>query len=85
MKDLEWALDKERMGPEKKNKIDDADALRRTASHEAGHTIVNYFTQHVSASTMKLLIKDGKTGHLARKSTRNDLDLFLLYSHCYDG
>jgi len=46
MKDLEWALDKERMGPEKKNKIDDADALRRTASHEAGHTIVNYFTQH---------------------------------------
>ena len=54
MKDLEWALDKERMGPEKKNKIDDTDALRRTASHEAGHTIVNYFTQHVSASTMKL-------------------------------
>ena len=47
MNDLEWALDKERMGPEKKNKIDDAEALRRTASHEAGHTIVNYFTEHV--------------------------------------
>jgi len=46
MKDLEWALDKERMGPEKKNKIDDAEALKRTASHEAGHTIVNFFTQH---------------------------------------
>jgi len=46
MKDLEWALDKERMGPEKKNKIDDKEALRRTASHEAGHTIVNYFTKH---------------------------------------
>jgi len=46
MKDLEWALDKERMGPEKKNKIDDKMALRRTACHEAGHTIVNYFTKH---------------------------------------
>jgi len=46
MKDLEWALDKERMGPEKKNKIDDKEALRRTACHEAGHTIVNYFTKH---------------------------------------
>jgi len=46
MNDLEWALDKERMGPEKKHKIDDAEALRRTASHEAGHTIVNFFTQH---------------------------------------
>ena len=47
MKDLEWALDKERMGPEKKNKSDDKEALRRTACHEAGHTIVNYFTKHV--------------------------------------
>lgn len=46
MKDLEWALDKERMGPEKKNKSDDKEALRRTACHEAGHTIVNYFTKH---------------------------------------
>jgi len=61
MIDLEWALDKERMGPEKKHKGTDDEALRRTASHEAGHTIVNYFTQHSDPINKVTIMPRGQT------------------------
>ena len=42
---LEWAKDKLTMGSEKKGKVFDAQTLRNTAYHEAGHTLVAYFTE----------------------------------------
>ena len=33
------------MGPEKKGKSFDAETIKNTAYHEAGHTVVAYFTQ----------------------------------------
>ncbi|XP_052258703.1 ATP-dependent zinc metalloprotease YME1L-like, partial [Dreissena polymorpha] len=46
MDDLAEARDKVTMGPAWKNKKIDEEELWRTAYHEAGHTIVAYFTDH---------------------------------------
>lgn len=61
MKDLEWALDKERMGPEKKNRIDDEPSIKRTAFHEAGHTIVNYYTKHADPINKVTIVPRGES------------------------
>lgn len=45
MKDILWGYDKIAMGPEKLSKIPDEETNRATAFHEAGHTIVAYFTK----------------------------------------
>ncbi|CAF0818621.1 unnamed protein product [Rotaria sordida] len=45
MDHLEWARDKVLMGPAKKSKIPDPETNNITAYHEAGHTIVRYFTK----------------------------------------
>ena len=33
------------MGPEKKGKLFDKETIKNTAFHEAGHTVVAYFTE----------------------------------------
>ncbi|XP_063422800.1 ATP-dependent zinc metalloprotease YME1L1-like [Mytilus trossulus] len=48
-KHLYWARDKVLMGPENKNKIPDENTNWNTAYHEAGHTIVAYFTKEATA------------------------------------
>ncbi|XP_065321985.1 ATP-dependent zinc metalloprotease YME1L-like isoform X2 [Gordionus sp. m RMFG-2023] len=45
MRYLENARDKILMGPEKKSRIPDKESNRITAYHEAGHTLVSYFTK----------------------------------------
>ena len=45
MKHLENAKDKILMGPEMKRKIPDIETNRNTAYHEAGHTLVAWFTE----------------------------------------
>ncbi|XP_078483180.1 ATP-dependent zinc metalloprotease YME1L1 [Ciona intestinalis] len=42
--DLEYALDKAKMGPELKSRIRSESELRNTAHHEAGHALVAYYT-----------------------------------------
>jgi len=45
MEHLEWAKDKRIMGPEKKNRIPDEETNMMTSFHEAGHTLVAYYTK----------------------------------------
>jgi len=42
--DLEFALDKIRMGPESKSRVRTVKELEKTAYHEAGHALVAYYT-----------------------------------------
>uniref|UniRef100_H2YDX0 AAA+ ATPase domain-containing protein n=1 Tax=Ciona savignyi TaxID=51511 RepID=H2YDX0_CIOSA len=42
--DIEYALDKARMGPELKSRAKSESAIRNTAHHEAGHALVAFYT-----------------------------------------
>lgn len=48
MKDMDFARDKIIMGPENKNKIPDEKTNWITAIHEAGHTLVAYYTKEAT-------------------------------------
>lgn len=64
--DIEWAKDKLTMGPEKKGKSFDAETIRNTAYHEAGHTVVAYFTQGSDPIHKVTILPRGQTlGHTA--------------------
>nr|CAB3267831.1 ATP-dependent zinc metalloprotease YME1L1 [Phallusia mammillata] len=54
--DLEYALDKIRMGPELKTRIRTEKDLKNTAHHEAGHALVAYYTpaaQNIYKATIR--------------------------------
>jgi len=64
--DIEWAKDKLTMGSEKKGKVFDAQTLRNTAYHEAGHTLVAYFTEGSHPIHKVTIIPRGQSlGHTA--------------------
>jgi len=64
--DIEWAKDKLTMGPEKKGKIFDAETIKNTAYHEAGHTVVAYFTEGSHPIHKVTIIPRGSSlGHTA--------------------
>jgi len=64
--DIEWAKDKLTMGPEKKGKIFDKETIKNTAFHEAGHTVVAYFTEGSNPIHKVTIIPRGQSlGHTA--------------------
>jgi len=64
--DIEWAKDKVTMGPEKKGKKFDAETIRNTAYHEAGHTLVAYFTKGSNPIHKVTIVPRGHSlGHTA--------------------
>jgi len=64
--DIEWAKDKLTMGPEKKGKIMDPETVKNTAYHEAGHTVVAYFTKAANSIHKVTIIPRGQSlGHTA--------------------
>jgi len=66
MKHLDNALDKVKMGPEKKTKIPDNEVNRLTAYHEAGHTLVAFYTKHADPVHKVTIIPRGESlGHTA--------------------
>ena len=71
MKHLEYARDKVLMGPEKKTKITDQETNNITAYHEAGHTIVRYFTKEADPLHKVTIIPRGQalgfTAHIPAK------------------
>jgi len=75
MKHLEWARDKVLMGPEKKFKIPDQETNVITAYHEAGHTIVRYFTRDADPLHKVTIISRGQalgfTAHMPKKEIYN--------------
>jgi len=75
MKHLEHARDKVLMGPAKKSKIPDAETNNITAYHEAGHTIVRYFTQDADPLHKVTIVPRGQalgfTAHIPIKESYN--------------
>ncbi|CAF0875114.1 unnamed protein product [Rotaria sp. Silwood1] len=71
MNHLEWARDKVLMGPAKKFKIPDPETNNITAYHEAGHTIVRYFTKDADPLHKVTIIPRGQalgfTAHIPIK------------------
>ncbi|CAF3429468.1 unnamed protein product [Rotaria socialis] len=71
MKHLEWARDKVLMGPAKKFKIPDSETNNITAYHEAGHTIVRYFTKDADPLHKVTIVPRGQalgfTAHIPAK------------------
>ncbi|CAF1267088.1 unnamed protein product [Adineta steineri] len=75
MKHLEHARDKVLMGPAKKSKIPDAETNNITAYHEAGHTIVRYFTEDADPLHKVTIVPRGQalgfTAHIPLKESYN--------------
>ncbi|CAF1121781.1 unnamed protein product [Adineta steineri] len=75
MKHLEWARDKVLMGPAKKSKLLDFETNNITAYHEAGHTIVRYYTRDADPLHKVTIIPRGQalgfTAHIPIKETYN--------------
>jgi ATP-dependent metalloprotease len=75
MKHLEHARDKILMGPAKKSKIPDAETNNITAYHEAGHTIVRYFTNDADPLHKVTIVPRGQalgfTAHIPLKEAYN--------------
>ncbi|CAF3530171.1 unnamed protein product [Adineta steineri] len=75
MKHLEWARDKVLMGPAKKSKLPDFETNNITAYHEAGHTIVRYYTRDADPLHKVTIIPRGQalgfTAHIPIKETYN--------------
>jgi ATP-dependent metalloprotease len=75
MKHLEFARDKVLMGPAKKSKIPDAETNNITAYHEAGHTIVRYFTNDADPLHKVTIVPRGQalgfTSHIPIKEAYN--------------
>ncbi|KAL5009659.1 hypothetical protein ScPMuIL_011964 [Solemya velum] len=79
---MEFARDKVLMGPAKKNKIPDEQTNLLTAYHEAGHTIVAYFTKDATPLHKVTIIPRGMalghTSFLADKEVFNKTKAELL-------
>lgn len=64
MQHLEFARDKIIMGPERKHRIPDEETNLSTAYHEAGHTLVAYFTKDATPLHKVTIIPRGQSlGH----------------------
>jgi len=75
MKHLEWSRDKVLMGVAKISKILDSETNNITAYHEAGHTIVRYFTRDADPLHKVTIIPRGQalgfTAHIPTKEIYN--------------
>lgn len=60
MRHLDNARDNVLMGPEKKKRIPDMDVNRLTAYHEAGHTLVAYFSENADPVHKVTIIPRGQ-------------------------
>ncbi|KAH6656706.1 peptidase family M41-domain-containing protein [Truncatella angustata] len=67
LNDFEWAKDRVIMGAEKKTMVITPEEKEMTAYHEAGHALVQLFSQHAGSSLYKVtvLARGGTLGHTA--------------------
>ncbi|CAK8678568.1 unnamed protein product [Clavelina lepadiformis] len=71
--DLEFALDKIKMGPEMKSRVRTEKDLRTTAYHEAGHALVAYHTPAAHKIYKATIMRRGAAlGHVSFMLTEDD-------------
>ena len=62
MSEFEYSHDKQTLGTDWKSRIRDKDDLKITAYHEAGHTLVNYFTENTDPLHKVTIVSKGMSG-----------------------
>ena len=72
MQDLEEALLRVILGPQKKSKERRAQDIRLAAYHEAGHAVVSYYCKHSDPVTHITIIPAGQTGGVTVYSPTED-------------
>jgi ATP-dependent metalloprotease len=62
MADFEYSHDKQTLGTDWKSRVVHKDDLKITAYHEAGHTLVNIFTENTHPLHKVTIVSKGRTG-----------------------
>jgi len=83
--DVEEAILKVSMGPEKKSKKMSAKARKLTAYHEAGHAIAGKYLQHTDPVHYITIIPRGMAGGFTMFRPQEDLENFKSRSEMYEN
>ena len=62
MSEFEYSHDKHTLGTDWKSRVRDKEDLKITAYHEAGHTLVNYYTEHALPLHKVTIVSKGLSG-----------------------
>jgi len=83
--EIEEAIRKVEMGPEKKSKVMSEKARKLTAFHEAGHAVVGKFLTHVDPVHYITIIPRGHAGGVTYFRPKDDLEDFQSYSELFEN
>ncbi|MDR1132033.1 MAG: ATP-dependent zinc metalloprotease FtsH [Oscillospiraceae bacterium] len=82
--ELEEAIRKVQMGPEKKSKVMSDRARKLTAYHEGGHALVGKFLEHTDPVHYITIIPRGPAGGVTYFRPREDVENFQSYSELFE-
>ena len=85
MEDVDEAILKVQMGPEKKSRKMSSRAQRLTAYHEAGHAIVGHYLEHVDPVHYITIIPRGAAGGFTLFRPDEDLENFKSKSEMFES
>ena len=83
--EIEEAIRKVQMGPEKKSKVMSERARRLTAYHEGGHAVVSEFLEHTDPVHYITIIPRGPSGGATYFRPKEDLENFHSYSELFEN
>ena len=83
--EIEEAIRKVQMGPEKKSKVMSERAKRLTAYHEGGHAVVAEFLEHTDPVHYITIIPRGPSGGATYFRPKEDLENFHSYSELFEN
>ena len=82
--EIEEAIRKVQMGPEKKSKVMSERAKKLTAYHEGGHAVVSEFLEHTDPVHYITIIPRGPSGGATYFRPKEDLENFHSYSELFE-
>ena len=83
--EIEEAIRKVQMGPEKKSKVMSDRAKKLTAYHEGGHAVVSEFLEHTDPVHYITIIPRGPSGGATYFRPKEDLENFHSYSELFEN
>ena len=83
--EIEEAIRKVQMGPEKKSKVMSERARKLTAYHEGGHAVVSEFLEHTDPVHYITIIPRGPSGGATYFRPKEDLENFHSYSELFEN
>ena len=83
--EIEEAIRKVQMGPEKKSKVMSDRAKKLTAYHEGGHAVVSEFLEHTDPVHYITIIPRGPSGGATYFRPKEDLENFHSYAELFEN